>query len=246
MSAAAYAAIVKPASLFPRRITSHKLRNERRGYRRDAACGFYMDATRLDDVTDYWNLRALGRAVLPIPKQFVAVPEFLDYIRKFVKSHYRISRQNPAISYGTTIVRSSRSEMSELQALANALDLPTLIPGDPSARSVSLQHWYPRVWDEWAMGKDGAIPDDVSCQVEDHSFQDAQGTLSFSLVKPDFARTGFKQPRATPTRFILSSTAEAEPSWRMCFRTIMVAGVARRRWDGPFSATNIGSATPGL
>jgi hypothetical protein len=113
-SEATYAAIVKPASLFPRRISSHRLENQRRGYRHDAAYGIFMDATRLDDVVEYWNLRALGRAVIPIPKQFVVVPEFLDYVRKFVKSNYRLSRQNPAISYGTTIIRSSSSEMSEL------------------------------------------------------------------------------------------------------------------------------------
>jgi hypothetical protein len=37
------------------------------------------------------------------------------------------------------------------------------------------------------MGKDGAIPDDISCEVEEHSFQDMQGNFSFDLVKPDFA-----------------------------------------------------------
>lgn len=187
VSAVSYASIVKPASLFPRRISQHKLENARRGYRLDAAYGVYMDATRLDDVIDYWNLRALGRIALPIPKQFVNVPEFLGLIRSFVKSQYRVSSQNPTVTYGTTIIRGSSCKMSELESLAKALDPATLIPGNPSARVLSLQHWYPRVWDEWAMGKDGAIPDDISCQVEEHSFQDAQGSLTFNLVKPDFA-----------------------------------------------------------
>ena len=185
-SAAAYATIVKPDSLFPRRITSHKLQNERRGYRHDAAYGIYIDATRVDDVVEYWNLRALGRSVIPIPKQFVSNPEFLDYVRKFIKSHYRVSRQNPAISYGTTIIRSSSSDMSELEAFAKALDLSTLIPANPAARALSLQHWYPRVWDEWAMGKDGAIPDDIFCEVDEKSLQDTQGDFSFDLLQPDF------------------------------------------------------------
>jgi hypothetical protein len=182
-----FASIVEPRCLFPRRITGHKLQSERRGYRLDAAYGFYMDATKVGDVIDYWNLRALGRAVVPIPKQFVKVPEFLEFIRNFIKNQYRVSRQNPTVTYGTTIIRSTSCDMSELTSLANDLDTKTLIPGIPSARLLSLQHWYPRIWDEWAMGKDGAIPDDVSCQVEEHSFQDVEGALSFNLLKPDFA-----------------------------------------------------------
>jgi hypothetical protein len=193
VSTSYYATIVKPASLFSRRITQHKLRNERRGYWRDTGYGFYMDATRADDVIDYWNLRALGRAVIPIPKQFVNLPEFLAFIRDFVKSRYGVDRRNPAITYGTTIVRSSSCKISELENLAKALDLATLIPGNPTARVLSLQHWFPRVWDEWAMGKDGAIPDDISCQIEEYTFQDAQANLSFNLVKPSFVFDTFSR-----------------------------------------------------
>ena len=51
--------------------------------------------------------------------------------------------------------------MDEVQAYAKTLNIepdhPILPPKDGF---FSIQHWYPRVWDEWARDKDGAIPDD--------------------------------------------------------------------------------------
>ena len=180
-----FASIVKEGVLFPRRITHHKLRNERRGHWRGDSYGFYMDLTRFGDVVDYWNLRALGRAVIPIPKQFAKIPEFLEFVREFVKSQYRVSRHNPSVTFGTSIVRSSSCDMAELQKLADDLELSKVAPA--GTRLLSLQHWYPRIWDDWAMGRDGAIPDDVSCQTQEYSFHDTDGNLTFNLVKPDFA-----------------------------------------------------------
>lgn len=73
LDAERFASIVQPRALFPRRITQHKLRNERRGRGLGNSYGFYMDVTRVGDVVDYWNLRALGRAVMPVPKQFAKI-----------------------------------------------------------------------------------------------------------------------------------------------------------------------------
>ena len=102
--------------------------------------------------------------------------------------------------------------MSELEALAKALYPATLIPGNPSPRVLSLQHWYPRVWDEWAMGKDGAIPDDIYCQLEEHSFQDAQSTLSFNLVKPEFAADGYSNTPRYANEIYPNFYGEADPA----------------------------------
>ena len=55
--------------LFPRRITHQGLKSHSRsGFHRDASI-FFLDATKVEDVIDFWNLRALGRRVMPLPKQ---------------------------------------------------------------------------------------------------------------------------------------------------------------------------------
>jgi len=60
--------------LFPRRIVSHKIEvSGRAGFGRDA-CLFFMDADKTDDIIDYWNLRAMGREVVPVPRQYQDAP----------------------------------------------------------------------------------------------------------------------------------------------------------------------------
>lgn len=185
-SASSLSSILKPNLLSPRQITRHGLKTEgNRGRFKDSFC-LLMDAGNFADIVDYWNLRALGRSVLPIPKQFVETPEYLELVRDFIKSRYRVSPHNPSVTYGTSIVRGSSSTMAELEALANKLDLKSLIPDQPNAHTVSLQHWYPRIWDEWAMGKDGATPDTIVAATEEFPFQNTDGDVSFPIVRPEF------------------------------------------------------------
>jgi hypothetical protein len=40
-------------------------------------------------------------------------------------------------------------------------------PNDPSTDGFfTLQPWYPRVWDEWARDKDGALPADIYAEAD--------------------------------------------------------------------------------
>jgi hypothetical protein len=186
-----FEAILKEYRFIPRNMTRHELETEGVGFGRNESCAFYMDATKFADIVDFWNLRALGRAVLPVPKQFVKIPEYIALIRDFVRDSYAIDRHNPAVTYGTTVIRSSASTMTELENLVKVLELETIISGKPDARPISLQHWYPRIWDEWAMGKDGAKPDNVTSLSKDFSFPDVGNSVSFDLVKPEFIATVF-------------------------------------------------------
>ena len=48
--------------------------------------------------------------------------------------------------------------MEEMQAFASTLKID-IDPSDASKNGFfTLQHWYPRIWDEWARDKDGAVP----------------------------------------------------------------------------------------
>jgi hypothetical protein len=186
-----YDPILASNSFFPRRITHYRLKSEKDGRTWKDTYAFYMDASKFADIVDFWNLRALGRTVLPIPKQFAASPDYLQFIRNFVRETYRVNVHNPAITYGTTIVRSFSSQMSELEELAKSLDPQTIIPNKRDAHPLAIQHWYPRIWDEWAMGKDSAAPDNIVSEVSEFSFPDTKDVVSFDLVKPDFAHDAY-------------------------------------------------------
>jgi hypothetical protein len=72
--------------LFPRRMTQWALDPQNRsGARRDARL-FFLNATKLADVIDFWNLRALGGPVLPVTKQLANDPHLRQVIVDFLKA----------------------------------------------------------------------------------------------------------------------------------------------------------------
>ena len=186
ISAQNYGTFVRSRFILPRAVTRYKLESDGVGMRRQDSSAFYVDATKIADIVDYWNLRALGRAVIPIPKQFIQIPEYVEFVREFVREDYQARQDSRRTIIGTSIIRSFSSTMPELEAFARILQATPLIPEKPDAHSIALQHWYPRIWDEWAIGKDGATPDNIYSQTEEFSFPDVKDTVSFDLVKPKF------------------------------------------------------------
>ena len=62
-------------------------------------------------------------------------------------------------------------------------------PNDPSKDSFYLlQHWYPRVWDEWARDKDGVQPADAYGPEETIELPDiTDRTIQLKPMLPEFA-----------------------------------------------------------
>jgi hypothetical protein len=179
---------LKGDTVFPRRATQHALEYVSNSGPRTRDYAFFLDASKVEDIIDFWNLRAMGRDVIPIPKQFLSDDSLKKFIINFFKSHRRHWKDNKSYCDCASIVRSRNSTMEELMAYAKTLDLKAE-PNDPSKDGFfSLQHWYPRVWDEWAREKDGAIPanhygDEESIEVTDSEYL----TVSFQPLLPKFA-----------------------------------------------------------
>lgn len=174
--------------LFPRRIVQGRLSSTRRGGFRREARAFFMDASKIEDIVDFWNLRALGHETIAVPKQLQAEPAIKEYVVSFLKRH-RIPRpHNPNVYDSASFVRSRNSTMEEMQKFAESLtgDLPK--PTTAHDSFFSLQHWYPRIWDEWARDKDGAVPHDFYADEAEYDITDtASSTVQIKLALPEFA-----------------------------------------------------------
>jgi len=180
--------LLKGNVIFPRRATQHALDHLSRSGLRRNAYAFFLDITKVEDIIDFWNLRAMGRSVMPIPKQFLLNDQLKEIIIDFLKAHRTHWGHNKTVCDHASIVRSRNSTMEEIQDYAKTLNIKPE-PNDPSKDGFfSLQHWYPRVWDEWARDKDGAIPDDFfgdedSIEVNERD----ELKVSFSPLLPKFA-----------------------------------------------------------
>lgn len=181
--------LLKGDVVYPRRLVQHELKTRYRGtFGRDATV-FFMDAANVADVIDYWNLRAIGRTVVPAPKQLLNHPQFVELVTDFIERSRRPWSHNPSVCDVASIIRSRRSAMDEMDAWARTLK-PKHPPNDESTDGFYLlQHWYPRIWDEWARGKDGAEPGDAYGREESIEIPEtAERKIRFKPVLPDFAK----------------------------------------------------------
>ncbi len=160
----------------PLRITSAELKSSSRGWRTDSSI-FFMDATSWLDIVDYWNLRAVGRDVLPLPKQYSA--NYVDLINKLIKHNFVPYRNNKNIMHHTTFIRSRSSTMEEMKFFTKKLS-------SPGNGAILLQHWYPRMWDEWAKDKGQVDFCSVVAKQESEEKLLDNDYVSFKDISPSF------------------------------------------------------------
>jgi hypothetical protein len=181
--------IIKGDVLFPRRVTDRGLNHFSRSSPLRNASVYFMDATKTEDIVDFWNLRALGKPVIPIPKQLKEDLQLRALVVGFLKSHRRPWRHDPKVCDHANIIRSRNSTMEELGEYAKTLRIDRE-PNDPSSDPFfALQHWYPRIWDEWARYNDGAVPEDIYGEKE-HSLEVVDANelhIRFKALLPEFA-----------------------------------------------------------
>jgi hypothetical protein len=153
--------------LFPRRITHYGISNNRRsGFKRDAYI-YFMDATKTEDILDFWNLRAMGKTVIPVPKQLKEYQQLNELVIDFLKAHRRPWNHNQQVCDKASILRARNCTMEEVQDYVKTLQIERE-PNDPSNDGFFvIQGTYPRVWDEWARDKDGAVPSDIYGEAAD-------------------------------------------------------------------------------
>jgi hypothetical protein len=79
--------------------------------------------------------------------------------------------------------------MEEMEQYAKSLNIEK-DPNDPSKDPYfSFQHWYPRIWDEWARDKDGAVPSNIYGKEEDSFEVTETKDFRFRPLMPGFADT---------------------------------------------------------
>jgi hypothetical protein len=177
-----------PDVMFPRRMTQWATDVSARSSIRSSGNVFFLDASSTQDVIDFWNLRAAGKQVLPVPKQLAANSSLRDMVVDFLKQYRRPWPQNPEIYDHATLIRARNCSMAEVQEYAQTLSLGPATGDTARHPFLSIQHWYPRIWDEWARDKDGVAPADVYGKEESTiELHDTEGLrLTFEPLTPAF------------------------------------------------------------
>ncbi len=137
---------------YPLRATHHELDTFRNSWSIDSKL-FYMDETSSFDLIEFWNLRALGWDVEPLPASLA--PSLIDYCDEFIKSVYRpFPPPSNAYHHATMLCAQSQS-VEALQEFIKKLTWPP-------PQHATLDHRVPRIWEEWGRSADRAEPQTVT------------------------------------------------------------------------------------
>ena len=133
--------------LTPLRLIRHRLKPDQFAPAWQRNYVFYLDASSLLDVIDFWNLRALGFNVLPVPKQAATQPKVLDAIKRFVKENHSVSRHDPAIAFNIRILQARSISKGEFEEFVSSS--PAVRDFQESPARPTIQAFFPHFWDRW-------------------------------------------------------------------------------------------------
>ena len=109
---------LSPSNFFVRRICELQLKR-RHGAWWFGNYLFFMDADSLTDILLYWNYRALGWNIVPIPRQVADSKEVRQYVTQYVEGSYWPHRANPSIYNYTTFLKGTLISEDELTAFGS-------------------------------------------------------------------------------------------------------------------------------
>lgn len=132
---------IKSNILFTRRFNSWALKKSPLRIARLFVC----DATSTLDIIDYWNLRAAGFRVVPIPIQAAEADNIKSLARHIIEMNYRPNRHNPRMYHYTRVQRSRSLDEDAVRKFCESLNIPK--PENKAMPKYLLEWSYPRLWD---------------------------------------------------------------------------------------------------
>ena len=171
-----YTEFFNDQNLFFTRMTKLYLKPENHQKR----CIFFLDATKPLDIMDYWNLRAIGWHVFPVPKQFMRSDKTKLPILDFIQKNYLPRDLNPAIYSLTTILKSRSASEDEHRRFCGLFE---------EAKVVSKTS-YPRVWNQWERSMDQVQCREIEADTTEHDIPMNEEEVRFKTLDPKFKVTG--------------------------------------------------------
>lgn len=187
---ASFASLVEQNLLFPRRITGWGLQPSwGSSPPHDESCVLFMDANSVDDIVDYWNLRATGRSVIPFVKEFMKEESAFSAVESFLRSARKPFLHDSTRFRTAAVVRSRGSSMEQVGQFLTGLGKRFVSAEAPEAQFFYSQNWLPRIWENRARVKDSEVADVYSGEEESINIdRTPDRAIKIKPILPNFAR----------------------------------------------------------
>jgi hypothetical protein len=180
-----YAEMLRSTVLFLRRFGSFFLEPAALGGFDRGDTVFLLDATSPLDIIEYWNLRAVGRSIIPVAIQAANSNAVNSLVAEFIEHNFRPFRNNSAIYNMTTLLKGRSISEDQLREFGESIRLTPPAAPHPGGK-YTYRHSYPRIWNEWARDKDGVEPATLRAQTRKTDFS-GDARLDVQTLDPEFA-----------------------------------------------------------
>jgi hypothetical protein len=165
-------------TVYPLRVGGYQLTTQSRGYSPNPML-FYMDERELYDIIEYWNLRAIGWRIWPLPQSLA--PKLTDYCEKFIVEAHRPFPPPSNVCEDASFLCSRSCAFNEMQTYVSTLKRP-------GSYFVSIDPRVPRLWEEWGRHADHAEPQIVEWRTEVTEAHLLGNSVAVTTVLPEFVR----------------------------------------------------------
>src|SRR6202522_618161 len=168
--------LYSPKNLYPLRAGRYELATYNRGYKPDPIL-FYMDESKPYDIIEYWNFRALGWRIWPLPRSLAS--KMTEYCEKFIEDVHRPYPPPSNVWENASFLCSRSCRFDEMQRYVSTLKRP-------SSYHVSIDPRFPRLWEEWGRNADHVQPQTVEYKTETTDAFLLGDSIAISTILPEF------------------------------------------------------------
>jgi hypothetical protein len=150
---------------------------------------FFCDHTNALDVIDYWNIRAVGWEVLPVPRATSGSNKAKEVSREFIANNERRDPEMPNFANQVTILKGRSIPESEHLAFIDSLrQNPNQI--------MTCQFSYPSMWDEFTHVRGHLACSQLVADTRETIIGDENSGLRIAALAPTFMEVGYRQGHA--------------------------------------------------
>lgn len=166
------------------RLGRRFIEHEHTGERNDRI--FLMDGNSVEDIVFYWNLRALGWNIIPLPLKASTCPGTKSRIEKYIEVNHWPLRGNPSMFNHTTLLKAPSISEEDHRKFADSLKLKKPKKKDLFG-PLSIQPWIPRIWDEWDRERNRGRRTEIYVERNKVKFSPEGKCFEVPPILPEFA-----------------------------------------------------------
>lgn len=172
-------------NIFLRRITDSYIKHVRNIAAFDKDFVIVINANSSLDILDYWNLRAAGLSILPLPIQSDVSDDTYKTVLSFINSNYYAINQNNV--YNTTRILKGQS----LNETEFDIVVENINKGVKNNNMILLQSWFPSIWNNLYRRYDHIGYCDTHSESKEIEISNQNTSLSLETIYPKFSRQSY-------------------------------------------------------